>query len=326
MKQKRDSSLRGPVRRAVLTVAIVGISLGFAGCSKQMARIDENQVQLQMMVKANSLQITELARSLERNQQELHAVVAGVQNGVAKVAADVAAVADAQMKLDETIRNSSVELSGRIAAIGQDQQDLSAGLGHAIEGVRGETKKVAADVGAVAADLTAVTAEQARLYETMQQNNEDLTGKVAGIEQAQQERQNTIGGMEDNINTLAAGISGLGQDVLRLQEILQSNIRELVSIADVTGQKQNEFQESIRMNLQALDESLASLRQSQKDLQSRIEQIRNETPDLSDVPAAIDQLRDQLEELSRSRMSAENSDEIEYETSADVSTEATSIE
>jgi DNA repair exonuclease SbcCD ATPase subunit len=186
---------------------------------------------------------------------------------------------------------------------------MSAGLGRAIASVQSETQKVAAD-------LTAVTAEQARLFETVRENNEQLTDKVAVIEQAQQQRQDTIGGMQDNIMAVASSITALGEDVLRLQEILQNNIRELVSIADITGQKQIEFQDSIRKDLLTLDESLASIRQNQGNLESRIEQMRNNGPDLSDVPAALDQLRDQLEELSRSRM-VDEADSTEYDSSAE---------
>ena len=337
MKQKRGSSVRGPVARTVLTVAIVAIALGSAGCGRQMAKIDENQAQLQMMIKANSLQIAEIAGRLEENQQELQAVIGSVQNDVAKVSADVAAVADAQMRLHETVQSGSLEVSDKIAVIGQTQEALSVSLGRAISGVRGETQKVAADVINVAADVTAVTAEQAKLYETVQENNVQLTNKVAAIEQAQQERQNTVGSMEENINILASSIGALGEDVLKLQEILQSNIRELVSIAEVSGRRNDEFQQSIRTNLQTLDESLASLKAHQKDLrsrveagqselQSRIEQLKNEAPDLGDMPAAIDQLRDQLEELSRSQLPADDVDTIEYEDSAGTLAETDSIE
>jgi chromosome segregation ATPase len=281
-----------------------------------MARIDENQAHLQMMVKANSLQITDIASRLEENQQELQAVIGSLQNDVAKVSADVAAVADAQMKLHETVQTGSLQVTDKITAIGQTQKALSTSLGQAIAGVRGETQKVAADV-------TAVTAEQAKLYETVQENNLQLTDKVTVIEQAQRQRHNTIGSMEDNINALASSISGLGEDVLKLQEILQSNIRELVSIAEVSGQKNDEFQQSITTNLQTLDESLTSLKANQDNLQSRIEQMKNEAPDLRDMPAAIDQLREQLEELSRSRMPADEVGTIEYEAQE---TETDSIE
>ncbi len=328
MKQKRDFSVRGPVVRTVLTVVIVAITLTLAGCGQQMAKIDENQAQLQMMVKANSIQIAEIAGSLEKSQQELRAAIGSVQGDVTQVAADVSAVAEAQMNLHATMQEGSLEMSDKIAAIGQEQKALSVNLGRAIAGVQGETRQVSADVTAVAAEVTAVTAEQTKMYEMAQENNLQLTNKVAVIEQAQEKRHSTIGGMEENITALAANIGALGEDVLKLQEILQSNIRELVSIADISGRKQSEFQDSMRKNLQTLDESLTTLKASQSKLQSRIEQMRSEPPNLGDMPAAIDQLRDQLEELSRSQSQppADDFDTFEYETSADTAAEADSVE
>jgi SMC interacting uncharacterized protein involved in chromosome segregation len=209
------------------------------------------------------------------------------------------------MKLHEAVQSSSQQVTGEMASLEQNQHDMSASLGRAIAGVQSETRKVAVDV-------TAVTAEQARLFEIVRENNVQMNNKVAAMEQAQQERQDTIGGMQDNIRAVATGITALGEDMLRLQEILQNNIRELVSIADITGGKQIEFQESMRKDLQTLDESLASLKTSQSKLHSRIEDMQNNAPDLGDVPAALDQLRDQLEELSRSS-TVDEADAIEYE-------------
>jgi len=296
------SKVEGAAARIVSAAVLIAVLLGLTGCGDQMAKINEQQATLQMMVKANSLQIEEMTARLEKNQKELNTLVESVQNNVSAVAADVsrvgrdvAAVADAQVNLQKTVQTNSKQVAERINTLGQSQQELSAGLGQAISDVQSETRKVATDLTSVAADVTAVSSEQARLFETVQQNNQDLTNKVAALEKSEQERQNTIGGMEENINALAANISGLGQDVLRLQELLQSNIRELVSIAEVAGQKRAEFQDSIRANLQTLDESFLSLQSSQSDLQSRIEQIQSNAPDLSNMPAAIDQLRNQLE-------------------------------
>jgi len=326
MEQARSSYASRSVARAVLTVLIVAIGLGAAGCGEQMARIDENQAKLQMMVKANALQINEIADRLEKNQQELYAAIESVKNDVARVSADVGAVAEAQTALNETVSSGSMEMSDRIAQIGQEQKAVSTSLGQAIAAVRTETGKVAADVTDVKADVAAVTAEQTRLYETVQENNVQLTDKVAALEQTQLDRQNTIGGMEDNIQEVAASIGALGEDVLRLQEILQSNIRELVSIADISGQKQSEFQASIQNDIKTLDDSIATLKASQEGLQSRIEQMQSDAPDLRDMPAAIDQLRDQLEELSLNQTSADDFGAIEYETSADTSAETDGIE
>jgi chromosome segregation ATPase len=277
--------------------------LGIAGCGEQMARIDQNQLKLQKMVEANARQVSALAKRLEQDRQQLHLAIEDVQNDVAKVAVEVSAVTDAQIKLHEAVQASSLQLTGEIAAIGQNQRDLRA----SVAGVQSQTRKVAAD-------LNVVTTEQEKLYVTVQENNVQLNSKVAVIEQTQQERQDTIGGMKDNIQAVAASISALGEDVLRLQEMLQSNIRELVSIAEITGKKQVEFQESMRKDLRTLDESVASLRQSQGNLQNRIEQMQNNTPDYSDVPAALDQLREQLEELRREQLPAEEAPELPTET------------
>ena len=309
MEQKKVLSVRGPVTRALLTVVIVTVGLSLAGCGGQMARIDESQSELQTMVEANAQQIAGIAARLEQNQQELHVVIENVQNDVAKVAVDVAAVAETQMKLHEAVQSSSQQVTGEMASLEQNQHDMSASLGRAIADVQSETRKVAVDV-------TAVTAEQAKLFETVRENNVQLNNKVAVIEQSEQERQGTIGGMQDNIRAVAASISALGEDMLRLQEILQNNIRELVSIADITGQKQIEFHQSTKEDLQTLDESLASLKTSQSKLHSRIEDMQNNAPDLGDVPAALDQLRDQLAELSHSS-TVDEADSTEYESPAE---------
>jgi hypothetical protein len=338
MEQKQVFSLRTPVTRVVLAVVIVAVGLSLAGCgsNKQMARIDESQIKLETMVEGNAQQISDIAARLNQSQQELQVVIENVQNDVAKVAVDVAAVADAQMKLHAAVQSSSQKATSEMAALEQNQNDMSASLGRAIAGVQSDTRKVAADV-------TAVTAEQAKLYDIVQENNVQMNNKVAAMEQTEQERQNTIGGMQTNIQTVAVSISALGEDVLKLQEILQNNIRELVSIADITSQKQIEFHQILKEDVQTLDESLASLKTSQNAMQSRIEDMQINAPDFSDVPAtldqlkasqialqsriedmqnnapdfnpvsaAIDQLRDQIEELSRNT-TADDVDATEYD-------------
>lgn len=314
MKKQRSPSVRRPVLRAISVVFVSAVVLGLTGCNgEQMTRIDEQQTQLQMMVKANSLQIEDMTARLEKNQKQMNVLIESIQNNVAQVALDVvqvaddvAAVANAQATLRDAMLSSSRQVAEKIDAFGQNQEDMSASLNRAISGVQSETGKVAADLTAVAADVTAISGEQAKLFETVQKNNRELTGKVAAIEQMQQERQNAIGGMEDNINTLAAGISGLGQDVLRLQEILQSNIRELVSIAEISGQKQDEFQQSIQNSLRTLDDSFTSLKANQNDLQSRIEQMRNQAPDLSSLTASFDQMKEQLDGSFASLTASQN--------------------
>ena len=316
-----------------------------AGCGDQMARIDENQLQLQAMVEANAQQIAVVAARIEQslgllteNQQELQVGIENVQSDVRKVAVEVATVADEQMKLHENVQSNSRQMANQTASIEQslgllteNQQGLQAG----IQDVQNDTRKVAAEVAAV-------TQKQAKLYATVQDNSRQVTEKVALVEQSlglltegRQERQTTIDGMEQSIQQVAVGINALGEDVLKLQEILQNNIRELVSVAEVTGRDQLKFQQKIQNDLLALDDSLSAVKQSmglltenQGSLQSRLEDMQTDARIMStDVPQAIAKLRDDLDELSRNNAQAPvQIEEIEPPPQSSASAETNSVD
>lgn len=154
----------------------------------------------------------------------------------------------------------------------------------------------------------------------MQNNRQQLTNKVAVIEQSQQERQDTIEAMQENTQKVAARISTLGENLLKFQEILQNNIRELVGIIDVSGQEQLKFQEKIQRDLRALDDSVSAIKQSQNKLQRQIEDVQNRAEIMSsDVPAAIEQLED---ELTRNGTLDSDSEIVEIEPSPPASSPA----
>jgi uncharacterized phage infection (PIP) family protein YhgE len=94
--------------------------------------------------------------------------------------------------------------------------------------------------------------------------------------------------------------------VLKLQDILQGNIRELVSMMNASGQGQLEFQAKTTAGLQALDDSISAIKQSQDQLQSRIDDVKSSTETISnEIPAIIEQLKDEL-----SRIGMEETEEL----------------
>ena len=390
MAKKKGFGVKGLAARVVLSAGIVAIGLGLAGCGKQMARIEENQLKLQAMVAANTEQIADLGAWIEQSQQELQAAIKAVQNETRNVAADVGVVGDEQVKLHEAVQNNSQQTAYKVAVIEQNQQDLHAAIEAAqeqsrnvaigvaaigdeqvklheavqnssqqttnrfavieqnqqalqagIADVQSETRNVAADITAiadeqvklhqtvqnnsrqmtdtlavieqnqqalqagladvqsetrnVAADITAIADEQVKLHQTVQNNSWQMTDTLAVTQQQQQERQITTDAMQEDIQQVAAGIGALGQDVLKLQEILQSSVRELISIVDTTGKGQLKFQQSIQQDLRALDDSLSDIKQSQTELQQQIAEVQDNTEIMSDdVPAALEQLKEEL--------------------------------
>jgi hypothetical protein len=82
---------------------------------------------------------------------------------------------------------------------------------------------------------------------------------------------------------------------LKLQEVLQSNIRELVSVMDLGDREQLKFQEKIQKDLLAFDNSISAVKISQEKLQSQIEDVQNSAEIMSnELPAAIKQLREEM--------------------------------
>ncbi|MFC1605136.1 hypothetical protein ACFL5F_08945 [Planctomycetota bacterium] len=289
---EKGFDVKGIVLRTIMVLVITAIGFGLAGCGEEMAKIEETQINLQAMVETNARQIAALGERIEQNQQQLSAGLEEVQNDIRSVAANTAVLSKEQGKLQETVKNSNRQTTSKIVLLEQNQNELQAG----IEEVRDNSQNVAADM---TADITNVKDEQTRLYETVQSNRTDFTNNVAVIEQNQQQWQGKIEDLQGNIQDVTVKISTLGDDLLKLQEVLQSNIRELVGMMDLNDQEQLKFKEKIQQNLLAVDSSISAIKLNQEQLQSRITDVQNSAEVMSsELPAAIEQLR---EEVARNR-------------------------
>lgn len=320
MEKRNGFHLNGLVMRDILMAVIIAVGLGLAGCGEETARIEENQIQLQAMAQTHTRQINALAAVIEQNQQELRSVIDALKEDIQGVDAHALAVGEEymkmqqeQVKLQEVVQNNTRQVTAKLAVIERNQGDLMSGM----EAVQNDTGKIAADVTSVSeeqarlyAGITAVTDEQARLHQTVQSNSRQLEDTSTAIDQSRQESQTMMADLRENIQQVASNMNTLSSDLLKLQDVLQGNIRELVSMVDASGQGQLEFQEKTRAGLQALDDSISSMRESQNKLQSQINDVQSSTESLSrDIPAVIEQLTDEISRISTS----ENEDFTENE-------------
>jgi len=285
---KKGFDVKGAILRIVMVLVITAIGFGLAGCGEEMAKVQDKQLELQAMVETNAQQIAALGERIEQNQQQLSAGLEKVQNDIRNVAANTAAISEEQARLQETTQNSNRQTTNKIALLEQNQNELQAG----IEEVRDNTQNVAADIGA---DITNVKDEQARLYETMQSNSRQFTNNLAVIEQNQQQWQGKVEELQQTFQEVTTQVSTIGNDLLKLQEVLQSNIRELAGMMDLSGKEQLKFQEKIRSDLLAFNNSISAIKQSQEKLQNQIEAVRSSAEIMSsELPAAIEQLREEM--------------------------------
>jgi hypothetical protein len=106
MKSKSTLDVKGLAARGTGGTVIVAMSLVLAGCCRQLARIEQNQCKSQAMVVPNARQIGCIAPRIGQNQQELCSENTAIENNARLVAADMAAVADAQMKMQQTLQTA----------------------------------------------------------------------------------------------------------------------------------------------------------------------------------------------------------------------------
>ncbi len=249
--------------------------------------VAEEQTRLHKTMQSSSQQATARLAAIEREQHGLQENIEQAQNGRQQIAAELAALADGHAKLYQEVDSDSRRLTGRVAVLEQNQQELQAG----VKDVRNGTLKVAAEV-------TAVKDEQTRLYEMVENNGRQLTDNAAIVEQNRQAWQAAIEEMQQNIQQIAAKVGTLGANLTRLEDVLQTNVRELTGMVNGNGQGQAQFQEKMQRDLSALDSSVSAIKQNQNKLQSQIETVQSNAEILiNEMPAAIDRLRDEL--LSR---------------------------
>jgi len=293
MEMKKGFNVKDPFIRTILVLVIIAIGFSLAGCNEEMARIEKKQLDLRAMVETNAQQIAALGERIEQNQHELQAGIEQVRKNIRNVAANTAAVSEEQVRLQQTVQNSDRQTTDKIALLEQNQTELQTG----IEDVRADSKNAAEDI-AVVED------EQTRLYETLQSNNSDFANNVAVLEQNQQQWQGKVEELQQNFQVVTTRISTIADDLLKLQEVLQSNIRELVSAMDLSDQQQLKFHEKIRKDLLAFDDSVRAMKLSQEKLKNQIVDVQNSAEIMSnELPAAIEQLR---EEMARNMETEEN--------------------
>jgi hypothetical protein len=124
MKGKSTLDIKGPAARVALGTVMISVSLILAGCGKQLARIEPNQLRLQAVVAPNAHQIGCIAPRIGQNQQPLHSENIAIGNNARLVAADMAAVADAQMKMQQTLQTNVQNLTNTLPILDQHQRNL----------------------------------------------------------------------------------------------------------------------------------------------------------------------------------------------------------
>ena len=125
MEKKKGLNAKKLVIRTTLAVLTVAVCLALTGCGKRVARIEQNQLELQKSVQINTQQMTGNMKPIEDGQSKLHVSIEDVQDGTKRKAADiVAAIEQEQIALQNILLIYNQQLTKPIVGGQQNQQGL----------------------------------------------------------------------------------------------------------------------------------------------------------------------------------------------------------
>lgn len=207
MQKRRRFNVKKYVSGAALAVLTVTICFASGGCGEEMARLEQNQIELQQLFQLNTQLMTDNMKRINDRQGQLHVAVEDVQNGSKRQTNDIiAAIGQEQAAMQDTLQIHHQRLNNSIVGIERNQSVLQGG----IEGLNTSVSRV----------------------------NESMVGHEKNLMQLQQSFQN-------NNKEMANVMDVIGQRQLRSEERIQGNIQAITSTLKDVQQNQARAQEQI---------------------------------------------------------------------------------
>jgi hypothetical protein len=278
MEKTRTLNAKGLGVRAGLAAAVVIITLGLCGCGNELARMQENQLVLQEILEANAEQIAAIRTCIERNQEDVLDRMERLKTSVQGAEVEIAALRNKQLNLEEMAQKNNGLLVNKIDKLGQNQQSLKA-----------EIDTVGSDTQNLAVEIVALTNEQVKLQQMAANHEQELNRKIEVIQKNQtviEKNQGTwqgqVKGLLDNTQKVGTSVGALEQNLVRLQGLLQNDIRNLLAAINANSQEHIQHNLKVQESMQGLLDSIGAMRQTQTILQKQIEDVQNNTQMISD--------------------------------------------
>ena len=285
MKKENGFNVIGLTFRFFTLFGLLGLCLCLTGCGKQFARIEENQQALQSMIKDNTEYITELSLNMQHNRDLLQAQIETVRNETLTVGTNVSAVGDQQQQLyEKTQNNNRLTTEKTITVIEENMVSLKA-----------EMEEMQNGIIQVSANLSAVSQEQARLYETIEVQNQQLNQKIAVINDQQSNLQAGIENAANETVKVAADLAALDDKQKNLHITTQENIQQVAKDVIVMQNNQTKLQAGIQKVQDRTNEAAVTLENADQKQMELSEVVHNNNLLLNETIEAAKQNQGQLQ-------------------------------
>jgi predicted nucleic acid-binding Zn-ribbon protein len=248
MQKRRRVNAKKYATKAALAVLTVTVCFALCGCGEEMARIEQNQLDLQQLFQLNTQLMTDNMKHIKDNQSQLHVAVEDVQNGNKIQTKDIiAAIGQEQAAMQDTLQIQHQRLNNSIDGIERSQTVLQGG----IEGLNTSVSRV----------------------------NESMVGHEKNLMQLQQSFQN-------NNKEMANIMDVIGQRQLRSEERIQGNIQTIVDTLKDVQQSQTRVQEQITSMQDKNEQNNSKIIAALEQMKATLSQLRAQINSLSPAKSA----------------------------------------
>ncbi len=289
-------------RLVVIVIFFCGLAiplLTVAGCDKQFARMEENQIKLQAMVAANARDLATISSQLDTGQGKINESIQTLDGDTQQVADNVASVRAEQRQFRDAVAAGHEGLNRRIGHVDDNQQRTITSIGE----LQQASKELAGDIAA----------KHDTLYAALQDRDRQLAERYSALTSGQGRLFADVANVHTQLNTmtedLAAGHSSLKEQVATGQQNLTTQIaglsarqQQLQTSVDTLGAKadgmaadlvdtRSSLQQTLGVSQEALTGQIAGLSANQQSLQTSVDTLGGKADqtraDLTDTRSSL---------------------------------------
>jgi len=279
----------------------------------KIAAVAQEQGALKELTTNNHANLTSHIASVAQNQERTQAGINQLQEADEVLTGKVAKLSDGQRALQELTAGNHEAMGQKVTALSNGQTELRNDLG-----------QLKAQTQTVAADLNAVTKEQAAIRQTLKTASTSLAEKLALVETNQDDIQSLIDRVANTAETTREDVTALAKTQATIQQTQKANnealnnqlavvtksqqyaTEHLDAITTTTVQltldvlsleeAQGNIEQAMQNNHTAATSTMAALAEGQKDMQGRLGKVAVATEEVSRDVASLGQKQNQLEQ------------------------------
>ncbi|RPJ26224.1 MAG: hypothetical protein EHM35_15045, partial [Planctomycetaceae bacterium] len=180
--------------------------------ARDVTGISQGQTAVQQTLNEHKVVFAEKSAILEQNQKNTQVAVEGLAGQTKQNTEGIAALAAGQTVLQQTLGANHKVVAGQVAAVIENQQGLQAGI-------NGLTEKT----GQAASQLTALTAGQEAIRETLNNDNGTVAAKLAGLSENQAGLQSNLTGLNQKADTIVGSVGTIRTEQASLHDTVKAN-------------------------------------------------------------------------------------------------------